>query len=254
MYQNNIERVQVSLSYFKCANIVWYLSRLTECFRPNLWLRLHQTHCSLPQQIFAVFVRKHAVPVNKCEDDKHVWLLGRKVTLKFFLNHGPFLSWSGFETACNKFKIAAASATAFPQLNEVVQMPELSDRRPVSHGSSPTTLAGDIDWTPRDGYLLSAAQARIAFVSACTPGPVVASFPEGSSKAAARATDGGPENETSSCEQEDAYWRVGAGEDVVGRTSVKGAGKGGGVKACSMGTGCVFSPVVQETVSTVCGV
>ncbi|CAB1108314.1 unnamed protein product [Ectocarpus sp. CCAP 1310/34] len=168
------------------------------------------------KEIFDVYCRKNAQPAKKCSDDghgttgKHVWLQGRKATPRAFNRQGPFLSWPGFESVCHDFNITtAATVSPAADLSHPPAQNNHHDRSNTTHHAqfrstspdnhrhrSPKTNAAAPAATvvPRTssppprmllgdtatavGGLLSRLQARIAFVSACTHGSVVASFPD----------------------------------------------------------------------------
>lgn len=178
-----------------------------------------------PRQIFEVYAQKYAVSVQHLSDDthgnpdKHVRLLGRKPTPQARLRQGPFLSWHGFEAICRDFNIApAATPTGSRASRHLHPLANRRQRQRHSSGSnrqrrgvledhqrSPRTSPGPpaAAVTPQRGSgprvffsqtrgngLLSGVQARIAFVSACTHGSVVASFPSDGSWSGNNGGDG----------------------------------------------------------------
>ncbi|CAM9268006.1 unnamed protein product [Ectocarpus sp. 12 AP-2014] len=196
-------------------------------------------------RIFDVYRRKHAQPAKKCSDDvhgttgKHAWLRGREATPRASNRRGAFLSWSGFEAVCHDFSITTA-ATVSPAADRshppaqhnhhdhsiTTHHAQFRSTSPDHHRHrSPRTIPAAPAATviPRPssppprmllgetatavGGLLSRLQARIAFVSACTHGSVVASFPD----------PDGPSG----------------GNDVV----VNGGHGGGGERGCRTGAG-----------------
>ncbi|CAM9356453.1 unnamed protein product [Ectocarpus sp. 8 AP-2014] len=198
-------------------------------------------------RIFDVYCRKHALPAKKCSDDghgttgKHVWLQGRKATPGAYNRQGPFLSWPGFESVCHDFSITtavtvspAANRSHLPSQNSHHdhsttkhhaqfrstspdhrhhRSPRINPAAPAAtvmprpSSPPPRMLLGDT--ATAFGGLLSRLQARIAFVSACTHGSVVASFPD---------PDG-----------------TSGGNNAV----VNGGGGGGGGRGCRTGAGIV---------------
>lgn len=152
------------------------------------------------------------MPARKGNDDgKHVtWLRRQEEATPFEVprHDGTPLSWSGFKAICEDFKIAAATPSSPP--NALGHTPRTAvDRRLVTFASSSTTRPNFNDWDPGDWYLLDVAQARIAFVSACTHWSVVASFPEESPQAPREsAPDGLPCERGPGGNDEEAYWQV----------------------------------------------
>lgn len=164
-------------------------------------------------------------------------LQGREVRLQVFLRHGPFLSWSGFEAMCNDFKIAAVTPTALPQAHAVLVPASSSSQQLEPPTPSPTVQEDLRYWTPAEGYLLNAAQARIAFVSACTNRSMVASFPEGTTNMSPAIVGSRSKGETTHAEEKN-YWRVGCWRNNYG-------GGGGAQVLGSCATKRVLQPVLS---------
>lgn len=154
-------------------------------------------------------MKNHATVPQKCDDGERVWLQGRPVSVQEFSRCGPFLSWSGFEEICRDFKIATGISSRKPSSARTPR--DLPSQRPAGCQPSKAAPAQTRYWEPAEGYLLSAAQTLVAFVSASTHGTVVACFPEGGPNAPQAALIGAVgelEARKSRAREEDKSWQV----------------------------------------------
>lgn len=161
------------------------------------------------------------MPVRKCIDDsKPIRLRSQEVVAARPSeppprHHGGLLSWSGFMAMCRDFKIATSSPPPSPNKNTKMvraHRSSVDQQRLVTFSSSPqaaTRRPHFNDWKPGDGCLLDVAQARIAFVSACTHGSVVAAFPEEACRAPRESASGGSPYERGPGGSNEVYWQVG---------------------------------------------
>lgn len=195
-------------------------------------------------QIFHAYSKQYANSAQDClEGNKSLPLQRRKAMPQKHLRQDSFLSWAGFEAVCQDFHIitAAVSTVVGPASPNSCPQADHHHRHQPSRGApldhnppskaSPGASASKTTnqpashtrifsvETPSSG-LLSEVQGCIAFVSACTHRPVVASFPDGEKSDGIvggenarrdRILHGGAAEERGriSCTEDDAgYWRV----------------------------------------------
>lgn len=155
-------------------------------------------------QIFFAYTKRYANSAQGwSEDGKNLSVQGRKAMPQAHHRQGPFLSWAGFEAVCQDFHITATPSS--PVVDHSSRHPRaLADHhhahhhplRVISLDHQPPTKASpgasapkatrqqdsptraSSGETPSRG-LLSGVQVCIGFVSACTQGSMVASFPNG---------------------------------------------------------------------------
>lgn len=202
-------------------------------------------------QIFLAYTEKYASPAQAFVDGMgHERTHGRKTAPHSFPRKGALLSWAGFEAACQDFNIvpiatvkpSVATTAATVHHRALAQQNHRRQHHPrntsLDHQRAPKTTPvpsasktdSQLDSPTTTSGLLSGVQACIAFLSACTLGSVVASFPndngiggfggERAKRAPHGFSRGGSAAEDERiCGDENgsAYWRVSVGgQGVVG--------------------------------------
>ena len=152
-----------------------------------------------------MYTKKHTIPAQGCVDNNgHETAHRRKAAPHSPPRKGSFLSWSGFEAVCQDFNIVATasvkpSAATNAAVDRQCTQAHHNHRRqhhprsaPPGHQRSPRASPASsasraecplespkrmISVETTTSGLLSGVQACIAFLSSCTHGSVVASFP-----------------------------------------------------------------------------
>lgn len=228
-------------------------------------------------QIFLAYAEKYTSPAQAFVDSKgHERTHGRKTTRHSFPRKGASLSWPGFEAACQDFNIVptatvkpslATTAAAFhhrgltqdtprrqhhprntsldhqraPRTSPAPSASKTGSRRP----DSPTRM---LSVETSTSGLLSEVQACIAFLSACTLGSAVASFPcdngsgvfsgdkaERVSNGLSRGGSAAEDEKISGDENGSAYWRVSVLPCIISIDSGRKRGdrqRGSGCRRC----------------------
>lgn len=158
-------------------------------------------------QVFDAYVRAYLLKPQRCDStDETVWYQGRAITPQEFRSYGLLLSWGGFEALCEDFRIAPAPKSEI-DVDRVRWSPP---------GTLPSDQQKFVSFETEGGgkppvYLLTRTQALVAFLSACSHGSAVASFPDSTGRSATLAASGNAWHDKNNRDhdEEDNYWKVG---------------------------------------------